>query len=144
MRKVFLIFTLLFITIHIYSQVSIPTFTNYKETISDKYTDEKFYTYVTNSGQNIYKVFYLVNEEETKYSLNFHNKSLVTGIEIIVIINFTNKNSMYNYTGLMEDNMELSFLKIRRDLDWEGVKPIYCYDDDNFITKVFYEVDSDI
>ena len=135
MKRLFIFILASLFCVGLFAEPKIPKTDNYYSTFETvSYND--FYTYVSNSGQNVYKVFQLI--DDNKYSLYFINESYLTNITISIVLKFDNELSLSNFANRINTaNIEQDFIDLRQYCIESDIEPIYSVDK-NRIIKVLY------
>ena len=137
MKKITIFFVLFSVLIfNMFSNPVIPKIDNYFKSVHPLPKDD-FLLYCNNSGQNVYKVFSVVNKNE--YCFYFDNISYVTGITISLSFVFKSESELDEFVESIDtSDLENEFNHWRRQLIKMDMELITSYDENNKIKKVSY------
>ena len=120
----------------VFANPKIPKIDNYFKSVHPLPKDD-FLLFCSNSGQNVYKLFSVVNDKE--YNFYFDNISYVTGITISLYISFSSETDLDNFVNRIDTtNIETEFAYLRKDLIKSGIEPITSFDENDKIEHVMY------
>ncbi|MBO7518533.1 MAG: hypothetical protein J6T31_05425 [Methanobrevibacter sp.] len=141
MKKLFL-FTALFILVSgVFAEPKIPKISNYLDSEKIDYTGSYYLSFISNYGTNIYKVF--AETDKNKFVLWFKNKSIITGVEIILCMNFPDEQELDEVISDIDTtNLENEFVTLRRSIISYNINPIIETDKNNNPVKITYFVAS--
>lgn len=136
MKKLTTLFILAFLAVGLFASPKIPKTNNYLSARNSLSSDDCL-IYVNNSGQNIYRIIAEIKENPTLW---ISNESVLTGIEIVLSISFSNEETMdlfiYNYIDSYD--IEKVFTKIRDSVISSEIKPLIIEKEKNKIKEVLY------
>ena len=136
MKKLTTLFILAFLAVGLFASPKIPKTNNYLSARNSLSSDDCL-IYVNNSGQNIYRIIAEIKENPTLW---ISNESVLTGIEIVLSISFSNEETMdlfiYNYIDSYD--IEKVFTKIRDSIISSEIKPLIIEKEKNKIKEVLY------
>lgn len=136
MKKLTTLFILAFLAVGLFASPKIPKTNNYLSARNSLSSDDCL-IYVNNSGQNIYRIIAEIKENPTLW---ISNESVLTGIEIVLSISFSNEETMdlfiYNYIDSYD--IEKVFTKIRDSVISSEIKPLIIEKEQNKIKEVLY------
>lgn len=91
------------------------------------YNNPKAIQYVNNSGQNLYALTVISDDSLYPYSIYFSNYSLVSKVEIILTISFSNENQLneFNSKYVKSVNLEDAFISIRQLFSDKWLRPSF-------------------
>lgn len=104
------------------------------------YLSDEYYRYISNSVTNLYTTRYIVDNELSKYGFKIVNKSLLTKIEISIILYFPDEFTLDEYSNLFinENELEETFTFTKDSLDDAGLEPMITLDENNNVPKIIY------
>lgn len=142
--KIFFILTT-FMVVGAFAKPRIPTVKGYFTSLSS-YNPNDCYTFVSNSGQNEYRLFVLeeTNKETNPYKFYFINKSYVTNVEIHLVFYFQSKEEVTEFTNTVNLlDIEKEFASIRNIFIKTSRQPtIVTTDDKKQVQKLIYVFDT--
>lgn len=120
----------------LFAAPKIPKTDNYLKA-RDSLSSDDCLVFVNNSGQNIYRI---VAETKDNPTLWISNESVLTGIRIVLSINFSNENVMDNFINLYIDSYDLEkvFTMIRDSLISSEITPFIVEKETNKVKEVLY------
>ena len=141
MKKLFFFAALFILVSGIFAKPKIPKISNYLDSEKIDYTGSYYLSFISNSCTNIYKVF--AETDKNKFVLWFKNKSIITGVEIILCMNFPDEQELDEIISDIDTtNLENEFVTLRRSIISYNINPIIETDKNNNPVKITYLVAS--
>ena len=141
MKKLVLFASLFILVSGIFAKPKIPKISNYLDSEKIDYTGSYYLSFISNSCTNIYKVF--AETDKNKFVLWFKNKSIITGVEIILCMNFPDEQELDEIISDIDTtNLENEFVTLRRSIISYNINPIIETDKNNNPVKITYLVAS--
>lgn len=130
MKKLFIFSILFFLAVSVFANPTIPIIDSYFKTVNKDFDHENILSFVSDSGQNLYKLFAIKNDRE--YTIEIDNVSYITGIQIVLSMSFSTELQFYTiYNNIDTSNIENEFSRLRKMLIKANVEPITSLKEDN-------------